>query len=134
MSKEPSKPELPQIFSDEEFNSSLEKRKAHEHTLQDHDVRGARKVVRESDGRPDSTIEQRFPHIAQKLAALWPSEACALYIRSLVVMDRDTREGFPEEVLEDLMMLYQINEVRKRQDPTRTSTRGDAWVWPHRRR
>ena len=134
MSKEPSKPELPRIFSDEEFNAVLEERKAHEQVLHDHhDVRGVREVARQSDGRPESTIEQRFPHIAQKLGALWPSEACALYLRNLVVMDRDTREGFPEEVIEDLIMLYEINEVRMRQGPAH-STRGANWLWLHPRR
>ncbi len=134
MSKEPSKPELPELFSDEEFEAVLEERKSREVGLSDHqDVRGVRQVARQSDGRPESTIEQRFPHIAQKLAALWPSEACSLYLKNLVVTDRDMRAGFPEEVIEDLIMLYEINEFRLRQEPSRGKGPA-AWHLQHRQR
>jgi hypothetical protein len=64
-----------------------------------------------TDGLPESTIEQKFPHIAKKLTLAWRSEACAAYLSSLTVADRPDRQGFPAEVMEDLMMLYEINEM-----------------------
>ena len=66
---------------------------------------------RSTDGLPASTIEQKFPHIAKKLTLAWRSEACAAYILSLLVADRPGRQGFPAEVMEDLMMLHEINEM-----------------------
>ena len=68
-----------------------------------------------TDGLPESTIEQRFAHVSQHLVAMWPSEACALYIQRLVISDRGVRQGFPQDVIDDLLMLYQINEMRCRE-------------------
>jgi hypothetical protein len=120
---DPSHPELPRIFSDEEIDVLLNERRGPGAAIFDgHDTRGVRRVHVPSDGRPESTLEQRFPHIAQKLAALWPSEACALYLSSLVVMDRDGRAGFPLEIVEDLIMLHHINDMRLRQEPPRFRT------------
>lgn len=64
-----------------------------------------------TDGLPQSTIEQRFPHIAKKLTALWQTEACAVFLSGLTVSDRPDRQGFPLEVMDDLMMLYEINDM-----------------------
>ena len=104
--------ELPKIFSDEEIDQALQKRG--ERPRGDHerwDNAGTRTPARPSDGMPESWIEQQFPHIADKLQVVWPSEACALYISNLVVNRRDVRSGFPPEVLEDLLMLHEINDM-----------------------
>jgi hypothetical protein len=115
VSRDRSSIELPRLFSDEEFEALRKERQQSELLEHDRqDVRGTRLVKRESDGRPESRIEQQFPHVAKKLTVLWPSEACEVYLRSLLVMDRETREGFPPEVVEDLLMLYSMNEMRLR--------------------
>jgi hypothetical protein len=107
--------ELPKLFSDEEFDAQRELRERRElanHSA--HDIRGEGRVRPErkpTDGLPESTIEQKFPHIAKKLTLMWASEACAVYISSLSVSDRPNRQGFPAEVMEDLMMLHEINEM-----------------------
>ena len=101
--------DLPTLFSDEEFanvhqqlhtcessSNELEKAHVHQHAP--------------GDGLPESTIEQRFPHIARQLVAMWGSEACAMLISRLVVSDRLDRKGFPREVIDDLMMLYELND------------------------
>ena len=110
--------ELPKLFSDEEFSQERERRerresedrRAAERRSEDRRVSpmGGR---RRSDGHAESTIEQRFPHIAKKLVVAWPSDACTAYILSLSVADRAGRQGFPAEVMEDLMMLHEINEM-----------------------
>ena len=60
-------------------------------------------------------MEQRFPHIAKKLPALWRSEACAVYLSGLTIADRPGRQGFPADVMEDLVMLHEINEILMRE-------------------
>jgi hypothetical protein len=104
--------ELPQIFSDEEFDRHLKARTAlprgdHERW----DNAAARPLKQRGDGLPESCIEQQFPHIALKLSLVWPSDACAMYIADLVVNRREERQGFPKEVLEDLLMLHAINDM-----------------------
>ena len=76
---------------------------------------------RPSDGRPESTIEQQFPQIARKLAMVWPSEACAEYITSLIVSKREARQGFPPEVIDDLLMLHSMNDLILRSARTRSA-------------
>jgi hypothetical protein len=108
--------ELPQIVSDEEFERLLQEReKALRALRSDHDKwDNASNIApqrKESDGLPESTIEQNFPRIAEKLVIVWPSEACAAYISSLLVNKRETRQGFPPEVVEDLLMLHAMNDM-----------------------
>lgn len=108
--------ELPEILSDEEFARMLEERETASRALsttQDQwKSNPARIAARQpSDGLPESTIEQQFPRIAQKLALVWASEACAVYLTSLIVNEREARQGFPPEVLDDLLMLHSMNDM-----------------------
>ena len=105
--------ELPKLFSDDEFNEQRlvrERRELADRRIQE---RRAQPVpaLKSTDGLPQSPIEQRFPHIANKLTALWRSEACTAYLSGLTVADRPGRQGFPLDVMEDLMMLYEINDM-----------------------
>lgn len=111
-----SKDQLPQIISDEEFERRLEERERAARALRSDQDRWDNSGVlnrqhQPSDGRPECTIEQQFPQIGKKLVVVWPSEACATYLTSLLVSDRETRRGFPPEVVEDLLMLHAINEM-----------------------
>lgn len=105
--------ELPKLFSDEEFNEQRLVRERRELADRRVEERRARPVppLKNTDGLPQSTIEQRFPHIAKKLTALWLTEACAEFLSGLTVADRPGRQGFPLDVMEDLMMLYEINDM-----------------------
>lgn len=110
------KDSLPQIVSDEEFDRLLDERERAARNLRSDqnkwDNAGLVNAPRPpSDGLPECTIEQQFPRIAEKLKIVWPSEACALYLTSLLVNDRESRRGFPPEVVEDLLMLHAINEM-----------------------
>lgn len=105
--------ELPPILSDDEFAALLEERKRRaQPELDPWDNTGRVYTQHElGDGLPESRIEQKFPRIAEKLTTLWPSEACALYIASLLVNERDVRQGFPRTVVDDLLMLHEINDM-----------------------
>jgi hypothetical protein len=110
--------ELPKLFSDEELDEQRrlrERRERERRELADRREE-ARRVSpmqgrRSTDGLPESTLEQRLPHIAKKLTALWRSEACAVYLSGLTIADRPGRQGFPVDVMEDLVMLHEINEM-----------------------
>ncbi len=107
---------FPSLLSDEEFEGLQLRRDQGPRPEHDRlDNTGIRATPAKTDGLPESTIEQRFTHVSQQLVAMWPSDACALYIKRLVISDRGSRQGFPQEVVEDLMMLYQINEMRCRE-------------------
>ena len=85
--------ELPTILSDNEFAARLEERKRQQRPELDcWDNKGVRPAPEPSDGLPESSIEQRFPRVAEKLKVVWPSEACALYLAGLLVNTRETRQ------------------------------------------
>jgi hypothetical protein len=107
---------FPPLLSDEEFENLKQRRLKGERLEHDRlDTKAVQAKPLVTDGRPASAIEQQFPHVSRQLVAMWPSEACALYIKRLVISDRGARQGFPQEVIDDLMMLYQINEMRCRE-------------------
>ena len=117
--------ELPEIISDEEFARMLQERdKAARALRSDHDRWDNSSIIpahRPGDGRPESTLEQNFPRIAQKLVLVWPSEACAAYLTSLIVNEREARQGFPPEVIDDLLMLHSMNDMILRGLQTRSA-------------
>ena len=104
--------EFPAIFSDDEFEALHFQRAQIDRRNRDAaDITDAQQANAPGDGRPESTIEQRFTHVAKMLVAMWPSEAFALYVKRLVVADRETRAGFPRDVIEDLLMLDAVNDM-----------------------
>ncbi|HNQ04710.1 MAG TPA: hypothetical protein PKH69_08865 [Thiobacillaceae bacterium] len=52
-----------------------------------------------------SAIETRFPHIARELCALWKTGQIDLYLDDLLLDSRGGRQGFPADVLDELMSL-----------------------------
>src|SRR6187431_1037998 len=106
-----SEDELPKLMTDEEFAALVNQRKQFDRAEHErwNNAGDPRAKTEQTDGRPESTLEQHFPRIAQKLAAIWRSEACAVYLKDLMVTERNTRQGFPPDVVEDLLMLYLIN-------------------------
>jgi hypothetical protein len=107
---------FPALFSDEEFDEVHLNRSDIVPAKQENwDNRQLMAMPPPYDGKPESTIEQRFPHIAKHLIAMWGSEACALYLKRLMIADRAGKQGFPAYVMEDLIMLDQINDFLLRQ-------------------
>ena len=106
--------DFPEILSDDEFERNLQERNKAARALRidqagwDHAARIP--PHRPNDGFPESTIEQHFPQIAKKLILVWPSEACAAYLNSLIITKRP-RQGFPQDVLDDLLMLHSMNDI-----------------------
>ena len=65
-------------------------------------------------------LERQFKRIADKIAASWPTPACARYIDSLLVDNRGGRQGFPPEVVSELFLLHALLEDHN-------PTRRDLW-------
>ncbi len=121
--------ELPQILSDDEFAALVKQREQFDRPEHERwNSAGPRTPPTPTDGKPESSLEQQFPHIAQKLCAVWRSEACALYLKDLLVSERNTRRGFPADVVEDLLLLYGVNErlVRRAREAEPPET-PDPW-------
>jgi len=55
-----------------------------------------------------SALERRFSRIAQELATRWKRGDIDTYLNSLLLDDRGNRQGFPSDVLEELMFLSNL--------------------------
>lgn len=55
-----------------------------------------------------SAIERKFARIANELATRWQRDDIDAYLDSLLLDDRGNRQGFPPEVLEEIMFLSSI--------------------------
>jgi hypothetical protein len=55
-----------------------------------------------------SAIERRFSRIAQELATRWRQGDIDAYLNGLLLDDRGNRQGFPADVLEELMFLSSL--------------------------
>lgn len=55
-------------------------------------------------------VNRLFPRIAKKICEVWGSDEFDSYINSLVVCDREDRQGFPPEVVSELMALSFLHD------------------------
>jgi hypothetical protein len=62
-----------------------------------------------------SAIEARFPHIAKELCALWETDQIELYMDKLLLDSRGGRQGFQNDVLDELMFLSDMRWHLRRQ-------------------
>lgn len=57
---------------------------------------------------------EEFPHIMEKLDAVWPSDLAKVYLESLITDNRDgDRAGFSQAVLDEILMLIALLDTRK---------------------
>lgn len=60
---------------------------------------------------------EEFPHIMEKLDAVWPSELARVYLESLITDNRDgERAGFSHAVLDEILLLISLLDTRKELD------------------
>jgi hypothetical protein len=60
---------------------------------------------------PKSELELRYPHIVDKLVMLWGYPELTQYLDKILFADDRRREGFPPEVMEELMMLHSLHSA-----------------------
>lgn len=56
-----------------------------------------------------TALEKNFPHILEKIQALWGYPEMNYYFLRLTIDERGDRQGFPTEVWDDLQILVRIH-------------------------
>lgn len=57
-----------------------------------------------------SGIETHYPHMVVGLLKAWPNSVDTdRYLNSILVDDRDSRQGLPAEIFDELMFLSELN-------------------------
>ena len=64
-----------------------------------------------------SFLEQRFPRIASEIVARWGTASFEPYANNLILNERNERQGFPGEVLTELLFLYRLDMIINNFDP-----------------
>ena len=61
-----------------------------------------------------STLERNCPHIVQGLLTCWHDpDATDRYLNTVLVDERDGRQGFPEDIFSELMFISDLNWRRR---------------------
>lgn len=68
-----------------------------------------RQIERGATSPQFSALEQQFPRIAMRLVELWHNQTCGDYLRTLLMDERGDRQGFPPDVMNDLILLDSIH-------------------------
>lgn len=62
----------------------------------------------------ESMLERRYPHIVQGLVRSWHDpEAADRFLNTILVDERDGRQGLPEEAFAELMFISDLNWKRR---------------------
>jgi hypothetical protein len=67
-------------------------------------------------GKPDPTykseMEKNFPRIVEKIVLMWGANDFTQFLNALMIDDRGSRQGFPPDVVEEMMFLHAIHDAR----------------------
>lgn len=58
-----------------------------------------------------ATIRESFPRIADSIEYVWGTPDCFKYIQGLVIDSRGGRRGFPVEVINSLLRIYNNHSI-----------------------
>jgi hypothetical protein len=58
-------------------------------------------------------LEKQFPRIMQSIILMWGFPEFSKYIEKISVDDRGNRQGFPAEVLEEIMLLQAVHLIKQ---------------------
>jgi len=63
----------------------------------------------EHSGHYPLHLEERFPHILERVAELWGTPALDAFLEVLMLPDRLDRQGFPPEVAMEIFSLFSVH-------------------------
>ena len=56
---------------------------------------------------------EAHPRLLERICAIWRSPECARYLRCLILDERGDRQGFPPEVMSELLLLSSLHELQE---------------------
>ena len=72
-----------------------------------------------------SALEQQLPRIAEEFIKRWHTPVFEPYCNKLIVDERGARKGFPQEVFDEILMLYWLDLNLNSFDPQSTFLSAD---------
>ncbi len=68
-----------------------------------------------------SALEKHFPRIVDKIVLMWATEEFPEFLNGMMIDKRGDRQGFPLEVLEEMMFLTTLHDNRRGERSMATS-------------
>ena len=59
-----------------------------------------------------SALEKGFPRVVDKILLMWGAKEFPEFLSTLIIDTRGGRQGFPFEVIQELMFLQEIHDYR----------------------
>lgn len=74
-------------------------------------------------------LEQKYPHVFQKIVDLWGTADMRSYFDELIMSNRPNRLGFPPEAVTEIWALSKLYSTLhpEHEPPETVSTFGDIW-------
>lgn len=73
------------------------------------------KYINKSDYIPGTALERlqhRYPHVKAQFLSLYGTVKCEVYLKSIMLVDRDNREGFEPWVIKAVEELLDLNSLK----------------------
>ena len=67
-----------------------------------------------------SALEQQFPRILEEFVKRWHTPVFEPFCNKLIVDERGARKGFPQDVFDEILMLYWLDMNLNNFDPQTT--------------
>ncbi|HCX34824.1 MAG TPA: hypothetical protein DHV08_15590 [Rhodocyclaceae bacterium] len=67
-------------------------------------------AVRKYNLRYPARLAAGFPHVESAISLMWGSPEIYRYFDKLMIADRNDREGFPPEVIQEILALRSLHE------------------------
>lgn len=67
-------------------------------------------IIDDPTGVLDHLKNSQYAKIASRISLIWGTKECNDYLHSLIITDRDDRQGFPPHIFEQLLKLYLYHE------------------------
>ena len=86
------------------------------------------RILRGREDQYPHRLEQHYPRILDKIAPLWGEPELDTYFESLLIDQRGNRQGFPREVMTEILRL---NLLHKEREQRKVGEPSDPWtqVW-----
>ena len=67
-------------------------------------------IIDDPTGVLDHLKNSQYAKIESRISLIWGTKECNDYLHSLIITDRDDRQGFPPHIFEQLLKLYLYHE------------------------
>lgn len=54
--------------------------------------------------------QSRYSRIASRIELMWGTDELCTYFKELIISDRDTRQGFPNDIFHAILKLSNLND------------------------